>query len=127
MFTTKTKEETNQKLLHPKHEEAPRPPRYASLALVRINGFEGYAVLKNVSAGGFRMESKTFVDMEAGNACSIQITPEAEAGINPFDFEVRVQWVQSFAEKFAAGFHVVHGNTRPLEEYVAFLQRRHSA
>jgi hypothetical protein len=124
MFKTHTKTEIEQKLLHAKHREAPRPPRYASLALVRINGFEGYAVLRNVSAGGFRMESKTFVDMEAGNACSIQITPETEAGISQFDFEVSVQWVQSFAEKFAAGFRVVHGNIRPLEEYVAFLQRK---
>jgi hypothetical protein len=124
MFKTKTKEEKKQKLPRARHEEAPRLPRYASLALVHINGFEGYAVLRNVSTGGFRMESKTFVDMEAGNACSIQISPEAETGISRFTLEVNVQWIQISAEKFAAGFRVVHGNIRPLEEYVAFLQRR---
>ena len=121
---TTAKEEQKRKLLHAKQGEAPRQPRYASLALVHINGFEGYAVLRNVSTGGFRMESKTFVDLETGNACSIRITPEAETGIGPFTLEVNVQWIQSAAEKFAAGFRVVHGNIRPLEEYVCFLEKR---
>ena len=110
------------KLTQSKTQDAPRAPRYASLAMVNINGFEGYAVLKNVSIGGFRLESKTFVDMDVGNAYVIQITPEKESAIDKFELHVTVQWAQSSAEKFAVGFSISRGGGRPFERYIEFLK-----
>jgi hypothetical protein len=101
-----------------------RAPRYDSLALVRINGLEGYAVLRTVSTGGFLMESKTFVDIDAGSVHSIEITPESAAGIPAFKFEVKVCWVRSTAEKFSVGFQITHDGGRPLEKYIEFLKNR---
>jgi hypothetical protein len=115
------------KLSQSKTHDAPRAPRYASLAMVSINGFEGCAVLRNVSIGGFRMESKTFVNMDVGNSYAIQITPETESNIGKFELHVVVQWVQSFAEKFAVGFQISQGGGRPLERYIEFLKNKRSS
>jgi hypothetical protein len=99
-----------------------RAPRYGSLALVSVNGYEGAAVLRNVSQSGFRMESKTFVEMELGNVLTMQITPEASSGIKQFEIKVEVRWIQSAREKFSAGFMLVQGENRFFQKYVEFLK-----
>jgi hypothetical protein len=102
-----------------------RQPRYTSLARVSINGFEGQAVLRNVSVGGFCMESKTFADMVVGNVYDIRITPEESTGINYIELKVEIRWIRSSPEKFAVGFQVAEGSNRPFGKYVDFLKEHH--
>jgi hypothetical protein len=97
-----------------------RAPRYGSLALVSINGYEGMAVLRNISQSGFRMESKTFVDMNLGDVYVMQITPEPSSGIAQFEIPVEIRWVESSAEKFAAGFMLTQAASRSFQKYVDF-------
>ncbi|MDR0730919.1 MAG: PilZ domain-containing protein [Treponema sp.] len=100
-----------------------RAPRYDSIAFVSINGYDGMAVLRNISQSGFRMESKTFVEMELGNVFMMQITPELASGVKQFEVKVEVRWIQSDHDKFSVGFMVVEGENRSLQRYVDFLKR----
>ena len=106
-------------------DRAFRAPRYASFAKVSINGFEGYAILRNVSAGGFCMESKTFVDMDVGASYVIHVTPETHAEKNHFELTVEVRWILSSPEKFSVGFRALQGNNRAFEKYVDYLKEHH--
>jgi hypothetical protein len=96
-----------------------RAPRYNSIARVRINGFEGEAVLRNVSIGGFRMESRTYAAVKAGEYYTMWIQPEAAAGIERFKLDVEVRWIQSSETSFAAGFLIVSAPTdNSYEKYI---------
>jgi hypothetical protein len=106
-------------------EKASRAPRYTSLAMVSINGFEGQAALRNVSIGGFCMESKTFADMDVGSSYAIRVTPEEHAGIGHFELTVEVRWILSSPEKFSVGFRITQGNSRTFEKYVEFLKEQY--
>ncbi|MDR2136014.1 MAG: hypothetical protein LBO76_05295 [Treponema sp.] len=99
-----------------------RAPRYGSLALVGINGYEGMAVLRNVSESGFRMESKTFVEMDLGGVYTIRISPEISSGVKQFELKVETRWIQSSQDKFTAGFMVVDGGNHSFQRYVDFLR-----
>jgi hypothetical protein len=101
---------------------ATRAPRYGSLAAVSINGFEGMAILRNVSQSGFRMESKTFVEMEPENVYIMLITPEISSGVKQFEIKVEVRWIQSTEDKFSAGLMAVEDGNRPFQRYVDFLK-----
>jgi hypothetical protein len=101
-----------------------RPPRYESLARVSVNGYEGMAALKNVSQTGFRMESKTFVEIDLGAEYTMRISPEPASGVGPFEVPVEVRWAQSSPEKFAVGFMVTQAGNRYLQKYVEYLQNR---
>ncbi|MDR3193049.1 MAG: hypothetical protein LBT87_08295, partial [Treponema sp.] len=46
--------------------QSPRPTRYNCIVRVGINGFEGEALLKNISSGGFLMESRTYAAITVG-------------------------------------------------------------
>jgi hypothetical protein len=105
-------------------EKMTRAPRYVSLAMVSINGFEGQAVLRNVSIGGFCMESKTFADMDIGASYGIRVTPEEHAGISSFELTVEIRWILSSPEKFSVGFRVIQGGGRSFEKYVDYLKDR---
>jgi hypothetical protein len=102
--------------------ESARAPRYGSIAFVRINGYEGTAILRNVSQSGFRMESKTFVEMETGNVFTMSISPELSSGVKQFEVKVEVRWILIAQDKFSAGFMVTEDGNRPLQRYVDFLK-----
>ncbi|MDR1411973.1 MAG: PilZ domain-containing protein [Spirochaetaceae bacterium] len=121
MFFTKKKKEAGAAF----DAETPRAPRYTSLAMVSINGFEGQAVLRNVSIGGFCMESKTFADMDVSAVYTIRIDPETSAGISRFELTVELRWILSSPEKFSVGFKTVRGSNRLFEQYVGFLKEQH--
>lgn len=99
-----------------------RAPRYGSIAFVNINGYEGMAMLRNVSQSGFRMESKTFVEMELGNVFTMWITPELASGVKRFEIKVEVRWIQSTQDKFSVGFMITESGNRSLQRYVDFLK-----
>jgi hypothetical protein len=99
-----------------------RAPRYESLAVVNINGYEGMAVLTNVSQTGFRMESKTFVEIEIGSTYTIRISPPSFTGIQDFDATVEVRWAQSSLEKFSLGLMLIQGGNRFFQKYIDYAK-----
>jgi hypothetical protein len=106
-------------------KENPRPPRYASIARVGINGFEGEAVLRNISSGGFRMESKTYAAIRVGDHYTMQIRPEAASNLHPFELEVEVRWIQSTETKFCAGFLITSPPVdRSFEKYLDYIKTK---
>jgi hypothetical protein len=106
-------------------QEAPRAPRYAAVARVCINNFEGEAALRNISSGGFRMESRTYAAITVGERHIMQIKPEKVAGLNAFELEVEVRWVQSSETSFNSGFLVIKPPLdKSLEKYIAYIARR---
>jgi hypothetical protein len=98
-----------------------RPLRYECLSTVRVNGYEGQAVLRNISDTGFRMESKTFVEIETGANYLVSISPEVFMGIKSFDVTVEVRWILSSPEKFSIGFMVTQNNPA-FKRYVEYLR-----
>jgi hypothetical protein len=114
-----------QKIDKPSPKENPRPPRYTSIARVGINGFEGEAVLRNVSTGGFRMESRTYAAIGLGEHYVMQIKPEAVSDLRPFELEVEVRWIQSTETSFNAGFLVTKPPAdRSFEKYIDYIKTR---
>jgi hypothetical protein len=106
-------------------KESPRPPRYASIARVCINGFEGEAILKNISTGGFRMESRTYAAIGVGDHYTMQIKPETVSNLHPFELEVEVRWIQSTETRFNSGFLVLKPPAdRSFERYVDYIKTR---
>jgi hypothetical protein len=102
----------------------PRQPRYDCVANVKVNGFEGQALLRNVSIGGFRMESRTFAAMQPGEQFTMQIAPLPETGIAPFEVKVEVRWVKSDVSSFNVGFLIVNpASERFLTKYIDYLQQ----
>jgi hypothetical protein len=115
MFFMKKKKSENKIV----SQEAPRAPRYNSVARVRINGFEGEAVLRNVSIGGFRMESRTYAAIQIGERYLMWIQPEPSANVSTFELEVEVRWVQSSETSFSSGFLIISVPVSPYyEKYI---------
>jgi hypothetical protein len=103
----------------------PRQPRYDCLAVVKVNGFEGKAVLRNVSVSGFCMESKTYVHMQPGEQYTMEITPVAESGIAVFSVKVEARWVKSEVDHFNVGFLMVNSAAeRHLAKYIDYLKQQ---
>jgi hypothetical protein len=97
-----------------------RAPRYSSLAQVRINGFEGQALLRNINQGGFCMESRTYAAITLGDHYNMEIIPEPSLNIRPFKLDVEVRWVRSTEKSFNSGFLILTPPAdRSLERYVA--------
>ncbi|MDR1900440.1 MAG: hypothetical protein LBQ55_10560 [Treponema sp.] len=106
-------------------KENPRLPRYTCVARLTINGFEGEAVLRNIGAGGFCMESRTYAAITVGDRYVMTIQPEKAAGLKAFELEVEVRWVQSAETKFNSGFLI----SKPpaggaLEKYIEYIKSR---
>ncbi|MDR2245831.1 MAG: PilZ domain-containing protein [Treponema sp.] len=114
---------TKQKDMRPFPGESSRPPRYVSVTRVSINGFEGEAVLRNVSTGGFRMESRTYVTIAVGEHYVMWIKPESASGLEPFELEVEVRWVQSTENKFSSGFLIVkYPSDGSIDKYIRYVK-----
>jgi hypothetical protein len=116
---------TKQKTNTPVPDESPRAPRYSSVARVCINGFEGEAVLRNISTGGFRLESRTYAAITVGEHYVMQIKPETASKLPPFELEVEVRWIQSTETNFTSGFLIVRPPSgRSLENYIEYIKTR---
>ncbi|MDR2757843.1 MAG: hypothetical protein LBB78_00515 [Spirochaetaceae bacterium] len=106
---------------------ADRPPRYTSVAHITISGFSGKALLRNISLGGFCMESKTYVAIVPEESHTMCLLPEVSANIKPFEITVEVRWVQSTESKFSAGFLVSKFPAdRSFEKYLGYIKDRNS-
>jgi hypothetical protein len=101
-----------------------RLPRYSTLARVRINGFEGEAVLRNINEGGFRMESKTYAAISPGEHYIMLISPEKSAEIPRFELEVEGRWIRSTEKTFNAGFLIVKSPAdHSMERYLNHIKK----
>jgi hypothetical protein len=122
MLFFKTKENTEEAALL---QEPPRAPRYATVARVCINGFEGEAVLRNISSGGFRMESRTYAAITVGERHTMQIKPEKTSALQAFELEVEARWVQSSETSFNSGFLIIKPPAdKSFENYINYIARR---
>jgi hypothetical protein len=102
----------------------PRLPRYSTVARVSINGFEGTAVLRNISEGGFRLESKTYAAITPGEHYTMRISPEESSGIPHFELEVEGRWIRSAEHSFNAGFLIVKTPAgRVMERYMDHIKQ----
>jgi hypothetical protein len=101
-----------------------RPPRYSCAAYVSINGFEGQALLRNISIGGFCLESRTYAALKQGEEHSMTITSDSTSGLAPFEIKVEVRWVRSTETSFNAGFAMVKSSVgnRAMEKYIDYLK-----
>ncbi|MDR3343680.1 MAG: hypothetical protein LBT14_13050 [Treponema sp.] len=96
--------------------------RYSSVAGVCIHGFEGEALLSDMSSRGFRMESRTYVSLTPGECYTMKITPESDMGTGSFEIEVEVRWVHSTTSLFTAGFSIAKPPTDySFQRYIDYL------
>ncbi|MDR1317622.1 MAG: hypothetical protein LBK13_12195 [Spirochaetales bacterium] len=117
----KRKEKTGQSPV----QETSRPPRYTTFARIGINGFEGVAALRNVSTGGFCMESKTYAAIAVGEHYTMQLKPEAGANLQDFELGVEVRWVRSTETSFSSGFLIVKPPAgQSLEKYIGYIKSK---
>lgn len=100
-----------------------REHRYESFAYISIHGFEGQALIRNVSSGGFCMASKTYVTISRGEHRQMRIVPEPEAHIPVIDLEVEVRWTRISAKIFAAGFQIQRGSPS-FNAYLTYLANK---
>jgi hypothetical protein len=120
LFKKKEKEASAQAV-----DKSPRQPRYDCIAYVKVNGFEGQAVLRNISIGGFCMESRTYAAMQPGEQYAMEISPPQETGITPFEVKVEARWVKSDVASFNVGFLISDPRgERFLAKYIDYLKRQ---
>ncbi|MDR0998448.1 MAG: PilZ domain-containing protein [Treponema sp.] len=104
-----------------------REPRYNAVARIRVNGFEGEAVLRDINNTGFQMESRTYAAIMVGERYNMQIVPENMANIPPIDLEVEVRWVRNAEVSFNSGFLIT---SRPsdnvFDKYMIFIKTRYT-
>lgn len=101
-----------------------RTARYPSMATVKINGFAGEALLKDINANGLCMESLTYASLEVNEHYVMSISPEPSLGVEPFELNVRVQWLHSSAELFSTGFSIVESpQGRAFQQYIDAVSR----
>jgi hypothetical protein len=102
--------------------EKRRAVRYSAMAGIGIHGFEGEALLSNISSGGFRMESKTYISLVPGESYTIKITPEPAAHLGFFELPVEVCWIRSTVSSFEAGFSMAEPPAdSSFKRYIGYL------
>jgi hypothetical protein len=100
-----------------------REPRHSCIASVRINGFEGEAIITNISPSGYCMESKTYAALAPGERHVMRLQPEASSNLRAFDMEVEVRWIKSSETRFSAGFLILERPAdRSLEKYIDYVR-----
>jgi hypothetical protein len=118
VFKSKKESPRNDDTLKPSRE-----PRHACIASVRINGFEGEALITNINSGGYCMESRTYAALAPGEQHVMRLQPEASSNLRAFDMKVEVRWVKSSETRFSAGFQIVERPTdRSLEKYIDYVR-----
>jgi hypothetical protein len=102
-------------------------PRYDSQADFFIEGFEGMALLKNVSLPGLALESVTYVSLNPKEVHAITLVPEPDSAQDPISLKAEVAWTRSSEHRFEAGFCITDyqdGDSTPVARYVAYLKSR---
>jgi hypothetical protein len=104
--------------------ESRRAVRYSSMATVKINGFEGEALIKDINANGLCMESLTYASLEVYECYVMFISPEPSFGVETFELKVKVQWLHSSAALFSTGFSIVEPpRGRAFQKYIDAVSR----
>ncbi|MDR1868283.1 MAG: PilZ domain-containing protein [Treponema sp.] len=123
VFFRKVKPETTIK----KEEENRKLPRYSSIASVRIDGFDGVALVKDMSDSGCCIESLAYLELDPGEIYHISIFPEITANIPCFKLDVKMVWSKSSETCFETGLELVESPTdKELQHYLDYLKWRTS-
>jgi methyl-accepting chemotaxis protein len=110
------------------HPASHRAKRYTCKAGISIKGFEGIAALKDISASGFCMMSKTYITIAPKEVLTIRITPESVTGVGAFDIKVEVRWIKCSPTLFMAGFLIKEKNGNKLfQHYIDYLTQKRPA
>jgi hypothetical protein len=119
MALFKNQKNANQSGENPK----PREPRYDCVASVGINGFEGEAILSNMSSDGYCMESRTYAALAPREHHVMRIQPEESSNLRAFEVEVEVRWIKSTETRFKAGFLIIRRpSDRSFEKYLEYVK-----
>lgn len=97
--------------------------RYTSTAHVNIDGFDGYALLRDISEHGFLMASKTYAAINRGERYTMRIIPEKETKLTDIELEVEVRWTRIKEDLFAVGFQILSPSAA-LRSYIKYLEPR---
>jgi hypothetical protein len=123
MFFTERKKAVQEDTFQDQRKE----PRYSAVARIRVNGFEGEAVLRDINSTGFQMESKTYAAIIVGEHYNMQIVPENVANIPPIDLEVEVRWVRNAEVSFNSGFLITgRPSDKAFDKYMIFIKTRYT-
>jgi hypothetical protein len=98
--------------------------RYQSMVHIRIHGFDGYALIRNINTSGFCMASKTYVTINRSERHKMHIIPEEAARLSSIEMEVEVRWTRTTQKNFAAGFKIIQSGSA-LRAYVSYLEKNH--
>jgi hypothetical protein len=102
-------------------------PRFASGGGIAIEGFEGEARVKNVSASGCCLESVTYAALVPDKVYRLTISPGEGSPVKAFNILMKLNWARSSEMLFEAGFSLdaPKGSTHKdpmLERYIAQLR-----
>lgn len=100
--------------------------RYQSMVHIRIHGFDGHALIRNINTSGLCMASKTYVTINRNEIHKMQIVPEEAANLSMIEMEVEARWTRTTQKNFAVGFKTLQNNST-LNAYVAYLEKNHHA
>ncbi|GHU22287.1 hypothetical protein FACS1894164_04350 [Spirochaetia bacterium] len=88
--------------------------RFSTVASVSINGFEGEALIRDISPHGFGMVSKTFILLNPDEHYQMRIIPESSLNVSAFSITVTLRWSRSTTDYFMAGFGIIDSAAEPL-------------
>ena len=101
-----------------------REHRYQSMAHIRIHGFDGRALIRNINNSGCCMASKTYVAIHQHEKHKMEVIPEDASGISTIMLDVEVRWTRTTVKNFASGLRIIHGGAA-LRAYLAYLEKTH--
>jgi methyl-accepting chemotaxis protein len=110
------------------YQQSRKTKRYTCKAGISIKGFEGIAALKDISANGFCMMSKTYITIAPKEVLAIRITPDSATGVGAFEIKVEVRWIKCSPALFMAGFLIKEeSGSKLFQRYIDYLKEKHPA
>ncbi|MDR2517331.1 MAG: hypothetical protein LBC88_08140 [Spirochaetaceae bacterium] len=104
------------------NSKQPRAHRYESMAHIRIHGFDGHALIRNINRSGFCIASKTYVAISRNETHKMELVPEGAASVSSIAIDVEVRWTRTTEKNFAAGLSIVRG-AGSLNAYLSYLEK----
>ncbi|HOJ99445.1 MAG: PilZ domain-containing protein [Treponemataceae bacterium] len=83
-------------------------PRYPTIAQARLkNLLQGEAFVKDLSITGCRLEFSAAIALSVGEIHEIEIIPEGQANVEPFELTAEVRWSLASYDSFEVGFYIL--------------------
>ncbi|GHU29333.1 hypothetical protein FACS1894172_00220 [Spirochaetia bacterium] len=106
------------------HDDKRKGERYISRGHLKINGFEGQALLRDISWSGCLMESAFYINIKEGEVYTISVEPEHSQGV-VFDMQVKVRWTKNTPDSSSAGLEFVNqsASDKQIKQYLEYLNK----